>query len=86
MVLESTRAVAPARALLDRAAGLRADADLMDGYARRLHATATALAGRAAAPAPIGPALRRQAVACRTAAGRLRTAAEALAAHARAGA
>lgn len=86
MVIESIRAIAPARELLDRAAGLRADADLMDGYARRLLATATALGGRAAAPAPVGPALRRQAAACRTAAGRLRTAAEALAAHARTGA
>ncbi|MEU1465183.1 hypothetical protein ABZ467_31775 [Streptomyces sp. NPDC005727] len=69
--------------LLDRAIALRADADLLDGYARRLLATAEALTGTAA-PEPSRPALERQAAACRSSARQLRAAAAALLAHRRA--
>jgi len=69
--------------LLDRAVALRADADLLDGYARRLLATAAALTGPAA-PEWSRPALERQAAACRASARQLRTAAAALLAHRRA--
>ncbi|MEU1407772.1 hypothetical protein ABZ471_36525 [Streptomyces sp. NPDC005728] len=70
--------------LLDRAGRLHADADLMDGYARRLLATASALTGCALAPEWSRPTLERQAAACTTAARQLRAAAQALLAHARA--
>ncbi|GHI03834.1 hypothetical protein AQI88_08810 [Streptomyces cellostaticus] len=84
MVTESTRAISPARASsLDQVVRLRADADLMDGCARRLLATASALSGCAAAPESSRPALERQAAACTTAAEQLRAAAEALLAHVR---
>ncbi|MGW4563573.1 hypothetical protein ACWEN3_14550 [Streptomyces sp. NPDC004561] len=86
MVTEPTRAIAaPAGELLERALQLRADADLMDGYARRLLATAATLTTCPAAPDRSGPTLEQQAAACTTAAEQLRTAAEALLAHARAG-
>ncbi|MCS0602656.1 hypothetical protein NX794_15765 [Streptomyces sp. LP11] len=82
MVTESRRATDD---LLTHIATLRADADLMDGYARRLLTTATTLSGCPTAPEGTGPALERQAEACATAAGQLRAAAEALLTHARAG-
>ncbi|MFG2267179.1 hypothetical protein [Streptomyces sp. NPDC048720] len=69
--------------LLDRAIALRADADLLDGYARRLLATAEALTGTAA-PERSRVDLERQAAACRASARRLRAAARALLAHRRA--
>ncbi|MFF0850609.1 hypothetical protein ACFYVM_06060 [Streptomyces sp. NPDC003280] len=69
--------------ILDRAVALRTDADLLDGYARRLLTTARALTGTAA-PESSRRALERQAAACRVAARRLRTAADALLAHRRA--
>ncbi|MEV6057332.1 hypothetical protein [Streptomyces sp. NPDC052107] len=86
MVTESPRATtASADELLAHAATLRADADLMDGYARRLLATAATLSGCLAAPDWSRPTLKRHAAACTTAAKQLRTAAEALDTHARAG-
>ncbi|MFI9808427.1 hypothetical protein ACIHEJ_29355 [Streptomyces sp. NPDC052301] len=86
MVTESLRAtLAPADQLLTHVESLRADADLMDGYARRLLATAAGLGGCPAAPDGSRPALERQATACTAAARHLRTAAETLLAHARAG-
>ncbi|MGV9342984.1 hypothetical protein [Streptomyces sp. NPDC003688] len=78
MVTESPRTTPRAAELLDRAAGLRADAELMDGYARRLVATAQAVAACSAAPAHTRPALTRQAAACRRAARQLRAAASVL--------
>ncbi|MGW4227374.1 hypothetical protein ACWEG1_28400 [Streptomyces bauhiniae] len=78
MVSHSTPAHPIAAELLDRIAQLRTDADLMDGYARRLLATAAALNGRTAAPEWSRPTLARQAAACRTTARQLRLAAEAL--------
>ncbi|MFI8347940.1 hypothetical protein [Streptomyces sp. NPDC085596] len=78
MVRHSTHAQSIAAELLDRIAQLRADAELMDGYARRLLATAATLSGRVAAPEWSRPTLARQAAACRTTARQLRTAAEAL--------
>ncbi|MFJ8728556.1 hypothetical protein [Streptomyces bauhiniae] len=78
MVSHSTPAHPIAAELLDRIAQLRTDADLMDGYARRLLATAAALSGRVAAPEWSRPTLARQAAACRTTARQLRFAAEAL--------
>ncbi|MER8016754.1 hypothetical protein ACIQ7S_19935 [Streptomyces griseoluteus] len=78
MVSHSTPAHPIAAELLDRIAQLRTDADLMDGYARRLLATAAALNGRVAAPEWGRPTLARQAAACRTTARQLRLAAEAL--------
>ncbi|MEU1659241.1 hypothetical protein HEP81_00583 [Streptomyces griseofuscus] len=84
MVTESARAsAAHADELLAHIGRLRADADLMDGYARRLRATVTTLDGCPTAPEWGRPALERQAAACASAAVRLRTAAEALLAHAR---
>ncbi|MFD8913169.1 hypothetical protein [Streptomyces sp. NPDC059575] len=84
MVTESPRTTPRAAELLDRAAGLRADAELMDGYARRLVATAQAVAACSATPAHTRPALTRQAAACRRAARQLRAAASVLlAAHPR---
>ncbi|MEU9479828.1 hypothetical protein [Streptomyces sp. NPDC048191] len=86
MVTESPRATtAPAGELLAHADTLRADADLMDGYARRLLATAATLSGCPAAPGWSRRTLVRQAAACTTAAEQLRTAAEALDTHARTG-
>ncbi|MEU0335103.1 hypothetical protein [Streptomyces sp. NPDC006193] len=85
MVTESPRATASDAGLLARAGTLRSDAELMEEYARRLRATAAALDGCQAAPEWSRPTLERQAVACSTAAQHLRTAAEALLAHARAG-
>ncbi|MFH8336669.1 hypothetical protein [Streptomyces sp. AM6-12] len=85
MVTESAGArVAQADELLAHIGRLRADADLMDGYARRLRATATTLGDCPAAPGWSRPALERHATACASAAVRLRSAAEALLAHARA--
>lgn len=84
MVTESPRTLPSADELLDQAGKLRADADLMAGYARRLLATASALTGCPAAPEWSRPTLEQQAAACGTAAEQLRTAAEALLAHARA--
>ena len=84
MVTESTRTTPSADELPDQAGTLHADADLMDGYARRLLATASALTGCAAAPEWSGSTLERQAAACSSAAEQLRAAAEALLAHARA--
>ncbi|MGW4493689.1 hypothetical protein [Streptomyces sp. NPDC004376] len=78
MVTESPRTTPRAAELLDRAAGLRADAELMDGYARRLVATAKSLATCPATPAHTRPALTRQAAACRRAARQLRAAAATL--------
>lgn len=78
-------ATAEAGELLAHVGTLRADADLLDGYARRLLATAATLSGCPAAPGSSPPALERQAAACTTAAGQLRTAAEALLRHAQAG-
>ncbi|MEW2133963.1 hypothetical protein [Streptomyces sp. NPDC005435] len=74
----SPRTTARAAELLDRAAGLRADAELMDGYARRLVATVRTLAACPATPAHTRPALTRQAAACRRAARQLRAAAAVL--------
>lgn len=86
MVTESPRAItASADELLAHVDTLRADADLMDGYARRLLATAATLSGCPAAPDWSRPTLERQAAACTTAAEQLRTAAEALATHTGAG-
>lgn len=84
MVTESLRALPPTDEVLDQAIGLRADADLMDGYARRLLATAAELSDCSAAPGWSRPTLERQAAACGTAAEQLRTAAAALLAHSRA--
>ncbi|MFE1882939.1 hypothetical protein [Streptomyces diastatochromogenes] len=84
MVTESPRTLPSADELLDQAGRLRADADLMAGYARRLLATASVLNGYPAAPEWSRPTLEQQAAACGTAAEQLRTAAEALLAHARA--
>ncbi|WP_369394037.1 hypothetical protein AB5J72_45605 [Streptomyces sp. CG1] len=85
MVIQSPRATtASADELLAHVATLRADADLMDGYARRLLATAATLSGCPVAPEWSRPALERQATACTTAARQLRTAAEALDTHTRA--
>lgn len=78
MVSHSTPAHPIATELLDRIAQLRTDADLMDGYARRLLATAAALSGRVAAPEWSRPTLARQAAACRTTARQLRLVAETL--------
>jgi hypothetical protein len=84
MVTESPRAItASADELLAQVGTLRADADRMDGYARQLLATAATLSGCPAAPDWSRPALEQQAAACTTAAEQLRTAAEALDAHAR---
>ncbi|MFE3637748.1 hypothetical protein [Streptomyces sp. NPDC059168] len=84
MVTEPPPRTTPSPAgLLDRAMALRADADLLDGYARRLLATAEALDG-SSAPGGSRPALERQAAACRVSARRLRAAAAALLAHRRA--
>ncbi|MCC5474856.1 hypothetical protein ACFV2N_01550 [Streptomyces sp. NPDC059680] len=86
MVTESPRATtASADELLAHTGTLRADADLMDGYARQLLATAATLSGCPAAPGWSRPALEQQAAACTTAAEQLRTAAEALETHTRAG-
>ncbi|MFF8476462.1 hypothetical protein [Streptomyces sp. NPDC015414] len=79
-----SRTVPSPAGLLDRAIALRTDADLLDGYARRLLATAAALTGTAA-PEGSRAALERQAAACRASARRLRTAARALLAHRRPG-
>ncbi|MFJ9347529.1 hypothetical protein [Streptomyces sp. NPDC101237] len=68
--------------LLAYADDLRADADRMDGYARRLRGAAATLADCAGAPDGSGSALERQATACTAAAVRLRCAARALLAHA----
>ncbi|MFJ4006018.1 hypothetical protein ACIPWL_21580 [Streptomyces sp. NPDC090023] len=78
MVSHSTPAQPIAAELLDRIARLRTDAELMDGYARRLLATAATLSGRTAAPEWSRPTLARQAAACRTTARQLRSVAEAL--------
>ncbi|MFJ6662526.1 MULTISPECIES: hypothetical protein [unclassified Streptomyces] len=86
MVTQSARAgAAQADELLAHIGRLRADADLLDGCARRLRATVVTLGGCPAAPEWSRPALERQAAACASAAVRLRTAAEALLAHVRAG-
>jgi uncharacterized protein (DUF4415 family) len=86
MVTEPSRATAAsADELLENAAQLRVDADLMDGYARRLLATAATLSACPSAPEWSRAALERQAAACRSAGEQLRTAAEALVAHVRAG-
>ncbi|MFJ3639887.1 hypothetical protein ACIPRD_09060 [Streptomyces sp. NPDC090108] len=85
MVTESPATTPPAGELRDRAAALHTDADLMDEYARRLRAAATTLEGCAVAPGWSRSALEQQATACGTAAEQLRTAAEALLAHVRAG-
>lgn len=85
MVTESPGATTYDTALLDRAETLRSDAVLMEEYARRLRATAATLGGCPAAPEWSRPTLERQAAACVTAAEQLRTAAEALHAHARPG-
>ncbi|MFF5014663.1 hypothetical protein [Streptomyces sp. NPDC001165] len=84
MVTESLRALPSTDELLDRASRLRADADLMDGYARRLLAAASELSACWAAPQWSRPTLEQQAAACGTSAKQLRTAAEALLAHSRA--
>ncbi|MEU5538681.1 hypothetical protein [Streptomyces sp. NPDC020362] len=84
MVTESPRTMPPDGELLDQAGRLHADADLMDGYARRLLATAAAVTGCGAAPEWSRPTLERQAAACSTAAEQLRTAARALLVHVRA--
>ncbi|MER6738456.1 hypothetical protein [Streptomyces puniciscabiei] len=87
MVTESPRSItASADELLAHVRTLRADADLMDGYARQLLATAATLSGCPAAPDRSRPTLEQQAAACTTAAEQLRTAAEALDTHTRAGA
>ncbi|WP_030347343.1 hypothetical protein [Streptomyces sp. NRRL S-1022] len=85
MVTESPDVTSYDTELLDHVGSLRSDAELMEEYARRLRATAATLDGCPAAPARSRPALERQAAACVTAAEQLRTAAEALLAHARAG-
>ncbi|MFI5972372.1 hypothetical protein [Streptomyces sp. NPDC051452] len=83
MVTESPRATA---ATVDELAThidtLRADAERMDGYARRLLATAATLDGCSVTPEWGRPALERQAAACTSAAEQLRGAADALTAHA----
>ncbi|MGW2741112.1 hypothetical protein [Streptomyces sp. NPDC001450] len=84
MVTESPRTLPSADELLDQAGRLRADADLMDGYARRLLATASALSACSAAPERSRPTLEQQAAACSKAAEQLRGAAQALLVHARA--
>lgn len=84
MVTESPRATtATAGELRARAESLKADADLMDDYARRLTATAATLGTCPSAPGRSRTTLEQQATACTTAAGQLRTAAEALLAHIR---
>ncbi|MEU6592445.1 hypothetical protein ABZ923_24990 [Streptomyces sp. NPDC046881] len=85
MVTESAAVTSYDTELLDRIVSLRSDAELMEEYARRLRGTAAVLDGCPAGPAWSRPALERQAAACVTAAEQLRTAAEALLAHARAG-
>ncbi|MFG2881290.1 hypothetical protein ACGFYV_03020 [Streptomyces sp. NPDC048297] len=85
MVTETLETIPSTGELLDRVATLRTDAALMDGYAQRLLATAGALTDRAVAPVWGRPTLEQQAAACTTAAEQLRTAAEALLAHMRAG-
>ncbi|MEW2620412.1 hypothetical protein [Streptomyces sp. NPDC048106] len=85
MVTESPRAsTGGADEVLAHVGRLRADAGLMDGYARRLRTTAGTLATCPSAPGWSRPALERQAAACASAADRLRAAAEALLSHARA--
>ena len=84
MVTESPRAsTAQDDELLAHVGRLRADAELMDGYARRLRATAATLGTCPTAPEWSRPVLTGQAAACATAADRLRSAAEALLIHAR---
>ncbi|MFJ4523500.1 hypothetical protein ACIP4Y_21505 [Streptomyces sp. NPDC088810] len=84
MVTESPDVTSYDTELLDHIASLRSDAELMEDYARRLRATAVTLDRCPAGPAWSRPALERQAASCVTAADQLRTAAEALLAHARA--
>ncbi|MFS4095369.1 hypothetical protein [Streptomyces sp. AF1A] len=85
MVTEPSPArAASAEELLENAAQLRVDADLMDGYARRLLATAATLGTCPAAPGGSRAALERQAAACARAGEQLRAAAEALVGHVRA--
>ncbi|MEU4038336.1 hypothetical protein [Streptomyces collinus] len=84
MVTESLRTTSPVDELLDHVGRLRTDADLVDGYARRLREIASALAGCAAAPDGTSDTLERRAAACGAAAAHLRTAAEALLEHVRA--
>ncbi|MFG2721665.1 hypothetical protein ACGFW5_25735 [Streptomyces sp. NPDC048416] len=84
MVTESPRAAAcESDELLGQVRTLRQDADLMEAYARRLRDTAATLSGRPAAPEWSRATLEQQAAACATAADQLRTAAQALLAHAR---
>ncbi|GAA2228703.1 hypothetical protein [Streptomyces nogalater] len=85
MVTEPAHVTSSEAELLDRAEALRSDAELLEEYARRLRATVDTLAGCPAAPEWSRPTLERQAAACATAAEQLRTAAEALRAHAAAG-
>lgn len=82
MVTETSDVTSYATELLKRAEALRSDAALMEEYARRLRATAATLAGCPAAPDWSRPTLERQAASCVSAAGQLRTAAEALRVHA----
>ncbi|MFI0228472.1 hypothetical protein [Streptomyces sp. NPDC017086] len=82
MVTETPDVTSYATELLERAEALRSDAALMEEYARRLRATAATLAGCPAAPEWSRPTLERQAASCTSAAGQLRTAAEALRLHA----
>ncbi|AYN37999.1 hypothetical protein D9753_02435 [Streptomyces dangxiongensis] len=84
MVTESPGVTSYDTELLDRAGTLRTDAELMEKYARRLRATAATLGDCPAAPEWSLTTLEQQAAACTTAAEQLRTAAEALHAHARA--
>ncbi|MFD9096579.1 hypothetical protein [Streptomyces collinus] len=84
MVTEPLHPTSPVDELLDRISRLRTDADLVDGYARRLSEIASALAGCAAAPDGTSDTLERRAAACGTAATQLRTAADALLEHVRA--
>lgn len=84
MVTESLRMLPSADELHYQASRLRADAHLMEGYARQLLATASELSACPAAPEWSRPTLEMQAAACGTAAKQLRTAAQALLAHARA--
>lgn len=85
MVTESPDVMSYDTELLDPVEALRSDAGLMEEYARRLRATAATLGGCPTAPEWSGPTLERQAAACDTAAEQLRSAAEALLTHGRAG-
>ncbi|WP_333778965.1 hypothetical protein, partial [Streptomyces sp. IBSBF 3136] len=77
--------MSPVEDLLDRVGRLRADADLVDGYAGRLREIASALADCAEAPDGTGDTLERRAAACGTGGARRRPPAAPVAVHRRGG-